>query len=216
MCVVLDVPASTPKTALLWETGSLLMSTRVMQRKLNLINFIKKLDPESLSKQVFQEQRKHGWPGPVKESDKICSTLNLPSIANDDVSRREIEQACKEKTEKDLKEKMKKSSKLKDKIEERFEQKEYFKNIKIHEARTMFRARSKMLNCKMNYSSDPKFMKELWLCDSCERAIDQQSHVMICSAYSNLREGRDINNDEDVAWYRAEVMKIRNKMGFRK
>ena len=111
---------------------------------------------------------------------------------------------------------MKKSSKLKDKIEESFEQRGYFKNANIHEARTMFRARSKMLNCKMNYSSDPKFMKDLWLCDSSERAIDQQSHVMICPAYSNLREGKDVNNDEDVARYLAEVMNIRNRMGFRK
>ena len=80
----------------------------------------------------------------------------------------------------------------------------------------MFRSRSMMLECKMNYSSDPKFSKELWLCDSCQKAIDTQSHVMICSAYSKLREGRDVNSDEDVAWYLAEVMKIRSKMGFRK
>ena len=111
---------------------------------------------------------------------------------------------------------MEKLSKLKDKTGECFEQRDYFRITKINEARAMFRSRSKMLDCKMNYPSDPKFSKDLWLCDSCERAIDQQSHVMICSAYSKLREGRDINCNEDVAGYLAEVMQIRNKMGFRK
>ena len=41
--VVLDVPGSTPEPALLWETGFLPMSIRVMKRKLNLMSFIKKL-----------------------------------------------------------------------------------------------------------------------------------------------------------------------------
>ena len=214
--MVLDVPGSTPKAALLWETGLLPMSVRVMKRKLNLINFIKNSDESSLSNQVFTEQRRNNWPGPVKESDEICDLLNLPSIANEPVSRADIDGACKKKAEKDLKEKMERLSKLKDKTGESFEQRDYFKTLKINEARAMFRSHSMMLECKMNYSSDPKFSKELWLCDSCQKAIDTQSHVMICSAYSKLREGRDVNSDEDVAWYLAEVMKIRSKMGFRK
>ena len=107
-------------------------------------------------------------------------------------------------------------SKVKDKIMESFHQKEYFKSTKINEGRIMFRSRCKMLNCKMNFPSDPKFKKELWLCDSCKRAIDTQSHVMICPAYSKLREGKDVNSDDDVITYLVEVMKIRERMGFRK
>ena len=107
-------------------------------------------------------------------------------------------------------------SKTKEKCNESFEQREYLKNVKVSEARAMFRTRTKMMECKMNYPSDPKFSKDLWLCDSCKRAVDTQSHVMICPAYSSLREGRDINCDEDVAWYMAEVIKIRSSKGFRK
>ena len=79
------------------------MSSQVMKRKLNLINYIKDLDEESLSKQVFLEQRKHSWPGPSKESEDICSFLNLESISNHSVSKREIENVCKQKTENYLK-----------------------------------------------------------------------------------------------------------------
>ena len=63
---------------------------------------------------------------------------------------------------------------------------------------------------------NPKFSKDLWLCDICRRAIDTQLHVMICPAYKKLREGKDAGNDEDLVEYLVEVMKIRERMGFRK
>ena len=104
----------------------------------------------------------------------------------------------------------------KDKVHECFQQKDYLNSCNIFESRTMFRARSKMLECKMNFSHDPKFSKDLWMCDSCKRAIDTQSHMMICPAYSKLREGKDVNSDEDLVKYLVEVTKIRERMGFRK
>ena len=214
--VVLDVPASTPKPALLWETGFLPMSMRVMKRKLRFMNFIKNLGSDSLSKQIYNEQIKNNWPGPVKEAEKICEDLNLPNITENTVYNDDIDAACKDETEKNLKQKMENLSKLKDKVDESFQQKEYLNSCNIFESRTMFRARSKMLECKMNFSHDPKFSKDLWMCDSCKRAIDTQSHVMICPAYSKLREGKDVNCDEDLVKYLVEVMKIRERMGFRK
>ena len=78
----------------------------------------------------------------------------------------------------------------------------------------MFRSRSGMFQCKMNFPNHKKFSKDLWTCDSCRRAIDSQSHVMVCPAYKQLREGKDVNNNEDLVKYLAEVMKIRNKEGF--
>ena len=51
---------------------------------------------------------------------------------------------------------------------------------------------------------------------SCRRSIDTQSHVMICPAYRKLREGKDAGNDKDLVEYLVEVMKIRERMGFRK
>jgi len=82
--VVLDVPGTTPKGR---ETGLLPMSIRVMKRKLHLINFIKNTDESYLSNQVFKEQRKNNWPGPIKEALEICSLLNLPRVANEPVAR---------------------------------------------------------------------------------------------------------------------------------
>ena len=64
----------------------------------------------------------------------------------------------------------------------------------------------------MNFSSDEKYRKELWQCDSCQSAIDTQSHVMWCSAYTELREDKNFNNDKDIAKYIQEVLKIRSNL----
>ena len=111
---------------------------------------------------------------------------------------------------------MKKSEKVKDNISEEFERKDYFDNKVVIETRTMFQARCKMFQCKMNYSNDPKYKRELWLCDSCQSSIDTQSHVMVCPAYQILREGKDMNNDRDVVRYFVSVMIIREKLNLTK
>ena len=64
----------------------------------------------------------------------------------------------------------------------------------------------------MNYPSDVKYMKEMWRCDSCQSAIDTQSHVMWCSAYTELRKNKDLSNDRDIAKYIQQVLNIRSKV----
>ena len=111
---------------------------------------------------------------------------------------------------------MQSSSKMKDTLGEDFERKEYLSNKNVKEARTMFAFRSHMYPCKTNYMNEPKLNLDLWVCDSCQSAIDSQSHVMICPSYSSLREGKDIFNNRDVAEYLLKVILIRDKLGFRK
>ena len=54
---MLDTPVTTGKPALLWETGVISMEMRIVKRKLNLINHIKK-SRNSLANEVFKEQIK--------------------------------------------------------------------------------------------------------------------------------------------------------------
>ena len=112
---------------------------------------------------------------------------------------------------------MEKLSKVKNNIDSDFKRQTYFESKNILESRTMFKLRTGMFPCKMNFRSDYSNSKELWMCDSCESQIDSLSHVMICPAYSKLRrEGKDVNSDKNVVTYLVEVMKIRERMGFRK
>ena len=132
------------------------------------------------------------------------------------VTKPQINNACKSDNEREIKAKMKESSKMKDKTEEEFGRKSYMDNKTIVESRMMFKIRSKMTDCKMNYPSDPRNKRDLWMCDSCQSEIDTQSHVLHCPAYAKLRQDRDLNNDSDICKYFVEVMRIRSKLGLTK
>ena len=107
---------------------------------------------------------------------------------------------------------MKNYSKLKDgpMTTEKFERQQYLKDLNLADARTKFSLRSFMTNCKMNYRSDQENMATLWMCSSCEKAIDSQAHLKWCPAYADLRQGKDINNDKDLIEYIRKVMIIRD------
>ena len=150
------------------------------------------------------------------EGDEICDLLGLPVISKNEISRGEIHSAIRETNKKKLLDEMKNYSKLKNKEITDYQRQPYLSEKKVVEARTMFRINSGLFPCKVNYQSDPKYSKDLWFCDSCERQIDSMSHVTICPAYKSLREGKNIESDKDLVKYMTAVMQIRTKLGLRK
>ena len=96
--------------------------------------------------------------------------------------------------------------------QEPFEIKPYLKNLHLSEARDKFRLRSFMTRTvKTNFSSDRKFMGDLWTCWHCPN-IDSQSHIRLCPAYKDLRIGKDLDNDHDLVLYFRQVLKLRDDM----
>ena len=55
-----------------------------------------------------------------------------------------------------------------------------------------------------------------WRCDSCQTNIDTMNHVLWCPSYSELRSGKDLHDDQDVANYLHDVMLIRSKLDIQK
>ena len=164
------------------------------------------------------EQERLQLPGLAKECKEICRELNLPNLMKEDVPcnqwKNMVKKACKEASEKDLTSKMSSMSKVKELAAEKFERKDYFNTQNIHQARTMFKARTKMLDFKRNFSHDPKYSKELWRCDSCKSGdLESQSHVLYCTAYKDLRQGKDLNSVEDLVTYFTDVLSIRTQLG---
>ena len=100
--------------------------------------------------------------------------------------------------------------KLKIMKEEIYEQKEYLDHLRLSQARTLFRVRTRTLKCKLNQSSDRRNMETLWRCQC--GYMDSQSHILYCPLYQDLREGKDINSDVDIADYFKAVMRIRQEM----
>jgi len=122
------------------------------------------------------------------------------------------------KCEKELKNEIKELEKLGElnEIDEKFMIKEYLKYMNLDDARTKFKLRTQMLDVKFNYKHMPQNEKSLWKCDSCQTPIESQSHIMWCPSYSELRIGKDINNDSDLIEYVKKVMKIRDKLNLTK
>ena len=101
---------------------------------------------------------------------------------------------------------------------ERFETKEYLREMTLSSARTNFKLRSKTIEVKYNFKNNPKYKAERWRCDSCvsELAIEDQQHIIVCPAYEKLRVNRSLDNDQDLVNYFKEVLSIRDKLGLNK
>ena len=71
-------------------------------------------------------------------------------------------------------------------------------------------------NVKFNFKNIQNYANDNWQCDSCEKSIDTQSHVLWCPAYQNLREGKSLDSDDDLIEYITKVMVIREKLNLRR
>ena len=69
-----------------------------------------------------------------------------------------------------------------------------------------------MADAKMNFKNKTNYSNELWQCDSCERAIESQSHLLWCPAYSSIREGKELDNDDDLIKYIKKVLEVRQDL----
>ena len=190
------------------------MENRIIQKKLNLFHHLVNLPDTELAKQMVNAQSLHKFPGLVTECQDYIKELDLPNITvitiKQNYWKKIVKKAIREKNEKELKEDIEKHKKVKEYSKETFEQKQYFRSLNLKEARNIFKYRAKMTQyVKRNYPNDPKYRQSLWQCAGCNSAIDTQSHVMWCQAYSDLRKNKDFNDDKDLANYIEEVLKIR-------
>ena len=127
-----------------------------------------------------------------------------------------IKKKIKSENESQVRKGMSKYVKTLDIKDEKFETKDYLKSRNLNNIRTRFRYRMKMLKVKFNYKNIPAYSQTNWSCDSCEKAIDTQSHILWCPAYKELREGKNINDDDDLIDYIEKVMTIREKLNLRR
>ena len=92
---------------------------------------------------------------------------------------------------------------------EKFEVKEYIKKNKIEDSRIIFQSKSKMMRTvKMNYKNNPKYIQANWSCSGCS-LVDSMEHLLWCDSYSHLRVGLNLDNDNDLAGYYRNILKIR-------
>ena len=211
--LLLQVPESTPKPALLSETGLLSMKYRIWTRKLTFVNTIKNMPKGTLAKQIFDEQVKRGWPGLAREASEICQVLDIPNIVRKDVRKTEweklVKQATRNKHEEELKEEVGSKTKLEGIKDEDMKRKEYFQQKSLEDTRLLFRIRTRMVELKANFKNKPAFRKDGWICEGCNKEVESNGHVMTCQAYEHVREGKDLGSDMGLVQFFKEVLKIR-------
>ena len=170
-----------------------------------------------MAKQIYDEQLKNGYPGLVKEAQILCKNLAIQDVTREREKEKSkgiwkeiIKSAVKEKNGKELKEKITKLEKLESMQSESFGLKDYLKELSLEQARVLFRVRTRMVKCKLNQSSQRANKAKLWRCDDCGN-IDSQSHILHCPAYQDLRTGKDLKSDIDVANYFKQVLSLRDE-----
>ena len=183
-----------------------------------MLHHLQNLDTGSLASEIYIAQYKFNFPGLVNECRELIRIYNLPNIIDDENVctkvkwKNLVKQALRRRSENEIHEEVQTYSKLRNKHNSEYlETKNYIKEMKIINSRTIFRARSSMLrDVKMNQKSNPRYAAELWKCDDC-MSMDSQSHIIWCPGYAPLREGKNLYDDMDLVTYFQQVMKIREE-----
>ena len=123
-----------------------------------------------------------------------------------------VKWACIVKNDEDLINQIKSYKKMSAIRDEVHKGNSYFYSETLQNARLLFRFRTDMYESKQNFKHKPEYIAEKFMCDSCQKEVDHNTHVLFCNSYSALRENKDINCDLDLAKYLQKVMDIRTKL----
>ena len=166
--LILQVPKSTPSASLTWETGMMDMKLRIWKEKLMLILHIRSLNDETLAKKIYEEQRKEGWPGLVKETKNICEALGIEDVNKTKMNKIEYKKTVNDALKKKDEEYLRKEAESKRKCEkimmENYGKKEYIGKRKVGEVRNIFKARVGMTEFADNFGKDKRFLRTKWMC----------------------------------------------------
>ena len=212
---LLATPKGSPTPALLWETGTWTMENRILKRKLLFVHHLVNLTEDSLAYQCAMVQDKLSLPGLISETKDIIKEMELPDIQS--VTKLQwknlVQQKLLIKNKDDLIRASVRYKKIntKEMSNEKFERKPYLTDLRMDNARTKFKIKTKMMkNVKLNFKNDPKNLNSLWKCPECEN-IDSQQHILWCTKYESLRKDKDLSTDKDLTSYFQQVMLYREK-----
>ena len=207
--LILNVPDSCPKLAILCESKSIEMKYLIWNEKCQLLVRIKCLEEEALAKQIYKQAEENGWPGLGMEVKYICEQIQIQDINKYDIPKKEIQEAIFEAHYRSMISQFETSKKLKDIRNDNFRQiQEYFKDRNLSNARLKFKIRSKMVdNIPGNFRNRYKYQEEGLNCTECKIEMTKQ-HCTICPAIANIREDLDMTSFDDVVTYFKRYLTI--------
>ena len=147
-----------------------------------------------------------GWPGLAQEVAQICREVGLKNLNEEEVTKKDIEEAIFYSNYKDMKVEIAMCDKLTAIKNENFtKEQEYMNEKSIEKARTAYRIRTKMVQrVKMNFKN---MYKENLGCEYCEAEYETQEHVMVCEKWKAQRGNLDMYRMSDMVEFFTKVLK---------
>ena len=213
---VLALPKSVPKPSICYEVNLLEMKYRMYSRLLNFMKHVHSSDSSSLCKQVLDEQITNDLPGLAKVAKEIEEEIGISGVFDENVNKlgfkKTVKEACKYANDESIANSISKYKKMSAIRDEMTKGNDYFCRESLTNVRTLFRFRVDLFEAKKNFKNKKEYKDENYLCDSCESEVDENTHVLYCVAYKDLREGKSMNNDEELCQYLQKVLEIRARL----
>ena len=210
---ILAVGPGCPIPSMYWETGTVLMKYRILQRKLIFLHHLSTLPDSSLAKEVYTLQKQLNLPGLLTECEEFLHKYELYDMESYSKAqwKRKVKAIIFQLNEDNVVSMSKNYKKINYTFDIDHGKRHLFlSQLKLHDARMMFKIRSNMVShIQMNFKSDQRYTKNMWLCPGCNTNLDTQSHVMQCEGYSNLRSGLDVNKDVDLIKFFHSIISLR-------
>ena len=208
---------------LYFECGILTMENRILLKKL-LFNFhVFNLPENSLAKEYHSTQLRLSLPGIALQCHEILSDWNMEDMRL--FTKRSFKKAVTAKIRKKNKDELVQQMKNYRKIDFReyerkdFKMSEYFHTLNIADSRMRLRSKLGMVpSIRNNFRNNKRYKEENYQCPDCfamgiPDKQDEQEHVLTssCVANSDLREGRNLENDKDICDFFRDLVNRRNE-----
>ena len=207
------------KHALRADFGTWNMKLRVWREKLMLVHHIRNIEDGSLAKVMYQEQVRNSWTGLARETEELCEELNIENVNETELQKKPfkkvVNKACIAKEDHLMKEETFEMIKMRKIREEAWGIKDYVKSGNLYSVRSTWNVQSYMLDVAGNYSHHTKYEATGWLCQACDLHIrEDQDHITQCKGYSDLLQGRNMDDDKELVEFYRLVMARREEQGW--
>ena len=202
---ILEAPSKTPKELLYLETGNIPLRYVIMGRRLNYLWYLLNEEDDSLIRQFLEAQisspLKGDWYTTVRENmNHLELDISLEAIAATSKStfKLMVKEAIMKKSLTYLQSLQNNHSKSKNIKYTNITLQPYLQpsdaKLSIQEKKFIFAARSRMLDVLCNFKTGKKSL----LCRACDKAQEDQIHLMQCEKLSSSEITNDLPQYDDI------------------
>jgi hypothetical protein len=214
--LVLQVGPGASLAALSWDFSMLEMSLRVKIEKVMFVLYLRNLENTTVSRRVYEEQKRWCWPGLAEETKLICHYLQIEDCNETQLNKEDYKliliQASHLRNEENLR--LMAQGKCARILTDTYGKKDYILKKNIHNVRQQFRARYGLQPFAGNYSHDRRFAGSQWLC-KCQEEREEEAHLLsgLCKVYGDLTlQYDDLTNDDNLVSFFNDVLARREEL----